>query len=113
MLTNLITSEWNLLVFIVLLAGVAALMAIDYWREASGVRPSDRSGAWGIPPVPTSLVPRPEVSRAVIDLLQNRRGRSVAVTTALQGAGGFGKTVLASIVCTDRRIRSRFRGGVA
>ena len=37
---------------------------------------------------------------------------TVAITTGLHGAGGFGKTTLAQMVCADRRIRKRFPGGV-
>jgi WD40 repeat protein len=38
--------------------------------------------------------------------------RTVALTTGLVGAGGFGKTMLAARACRDRAIRRRFRGGV-
>ena len=37
---------------------------------------------------------------------------TVALTTGLVGAGGFGKTTLAARVCRDQMIRRRFRGGV-
>ena len=40
------------------------------------------------------------------------RGWSVGITTGLYGAGGFGKTTLARVVCADARVRRRFRGGV-
>ena len=36
----------------------------------------------------------------------------VGITTGLFGAGGFGKTTLARVVCADRRVRRRFGGGV-
>ena len=37
---------------------------------------------------------------------------TVALTTGLVGAGGFGKTMLAARACRDRAVRRRFRGGV-
>ena len=40
------------------------------------------------------------------------RGRTVGITTGLHGAGGFGKTTIAQIVCADRRVRRRYRGGI-
>ncbi|MDG5807961.1 NB-ARC domain-containing protein, partial [Streptomyces ossamyceticus] len=38
-----------------------------------------------------------------------RGGRAVGITTSLWGAGGFGKTTLATAVCARRRVRWRFR----
>ena len=68
-----------------------------------------------VPPelaVPTWVVDRPkEISAVVAGLLDGKAG-TVGVTTGLQGAGGFGKTTLARVVCTDRRVRKRFRGYV-
>ena len=40
------------------------------------------------------------------------RAGTVGITTGLYGAGGFGKTTLARMVCADRRVRRRFGGGV-
>ena len=37
---------------------------------------------------------------------------TVGITTGLYGAGGFGKTTLAQMVCADRRVRRRFGGRV-
>ena len=48
----------------------------------------------------------------MVTALLRRRPGTVGITTALQGAGGFGKTTLAQVVCTDRRVRHRFSGGV-
>ncbi|MDI3384920.1 NB-ARC domain-containing protein [Streptomyces sp. B-S-A8] len=36
----------------------------------------------------------------------------MGITTALEGAGGFGKTTLAGVVCAAPRVRRRFRGRV-
>jgi WD40 repeat protein len=40
------------------------------------------------------------------------RGTTVALTTALHGAGGFGKTALALEICYDERVRERFPDGI-
>ncbi|MEU6032990.1 NB-ARC domain-containing protein [Streptomyces tauricus] len=37
---------------------------------------------------------------------------TVAITTGMHGAGGFGKTTLAHMVCAHRRVRREFRGRV-
>jgi len=58
------------------------------------------------------VVARPELSGAVLDILCRDTAQTVAMTTALHGAGGFGKTVLASEICRDPRTRERFPGGV-
>jgi hypothetical protein len=63
-------------------------------------------------PVPEWLVNRPTEATEVVDALLRRRGRTVGITTALQGAGGFGKTTLALMVCGDRRVGRRFKGFV-
>src|SRR3954451_15046011 len=37
---------------------------------------------------------------------------SVGITTALRGAGGFGKTALAQAICFDERIRRHYQDGI-
>ncbi|WP_447047648.1 NB-ARC domain-containing protein [Streptomyces rosealbus] len=37
---------------------------------------------------------------------------TVGITTSLWGAGGFGKTTLAEMVCASPRVREHFKGGV-
>ena len=54
---------------------------------------------------------RAEIDKVVAALSKGPAG-AVGTTTALQGAGGFGKTILARMVSADRRVRNRFRGGV-
>jgi hypothetical protein len=70
-------------------------------------------------PQPRALVPpelavqewvvnRPAELSEVVTRLVGGRGGTAGITTALHGAGGFGKTTLALVVCADRRIRRRF-----
>ncbi|MEV0192232.1 NB-ARC domain-containing protein [Kitasatospora purpeofusca] len=66
------------------------------------------------PPAPVVepwLVRRAELRQAVEAVLA-RHVTAVGLTTSLYGAGGFGKTRLARMVCADRRVRRRFRGRV-
>jgi len=74
-----------------------------------------RSSRALVPPqlrVPDWVVDRPVEAGQVVAALLGGAGRTVGITTGLHGAGGFGKTTLARMVCADRRVRRRFRGGV-
>ncbi|MEU6877165.1 NB-ARC domain-containing protein [Streptomyces sp. NPDC046712] len=64
-------------------------------------------------PVPDWVVDRAERARTVKAVCRTGRGRgsrTVAITTSLEGAGGFGKTVLAGAVAASPRVRRHFRG---
>jgi hypothetical protein len=58
------------------------------------------------------IIDRPAELNAVITALVHGHSGTVGITTGLYGAGGFGKTTLAKMVCADRRIRRRFGGRV-
>ena len=63
--------------------------------------------------LPENFVQRPrEFEPLVTYLLERERNRPVAITAALKGAGGYGKTILARAICHDRRIRKAFRDGI-
>ena len=62
--------------------------------------------------MPDWVVDRPAELSAVVIALVARQARTVGITTGLYGAGGFGKTTLARMVCADRRVRRQFRGRV-
>lgn len=65
------------------------------------------------PNLPTHFVPRPaEFDQLKSLLLDRNRVAPVAVTTALKGAGGFGKTVLATALCHDDDILTAFDDGI-
>jgi hypothetical protein len=68
-----------------------------------------------VPPeleVPEWAVGRPAETEQVVAALLRGRGGTVGITTGLYGAGGFGKTTLALMAASDRRVRRRFDGGV-
>ncbi|MFG2236042.1 NB-ARC domain-containing protein [Streptomyces sp. NPDC048723] len=94
-----------------LAAWAVVLAVVSAWRQ-------ERTAAGGGDPPPPALVPVPEWVvdrdegvRAVAAVCGGRRsgGRAVAITTSLEGAGGFGKTTLAAVVCSSPRVRRRFR----
>ena len=62
--------------------------------------------------LPEWVVPRPTEAEQVIAALLDDRHGTVGITTGLHGAGGFGKTTVARMVCADRKIQRKFRGGV-
>jgi WD40 repeat protein len=66
-----------------------------------------------VPRLPDQFVERPKKFDPIIDkLLDDEHQNPVALTTALQGGGGFGKTVLAIAICHDPRIRAAFDDGI-
>jgi len=66
-----------------------------------------------VPNLPKHFVERPQKLDALIEhLLDGDLSNPVAITTALQGGGGFGKTTLAIALCHDWRIRNAFDDGI-
>ncbi len=65
------------------------------------------------PDLPDTFVQRPEeFGRLKNLLLIADRKQPVAITTALSGAGGFGKTTLAAALCHDEEIIQNFDDGI-
>ncbi|GGY07543.1 hypothetical protein GCM10010358_70850 [Streptomyces minutiscleroticus] len=68
------------------------------------------------PPPPRAAVPSwfvdREQTRQTIRAICRRRGRAVGITTSLWGAGGFGKTTLATAASVHWRVRWRFRSRI-
>jgi WD40 repeat protein len=65
------------------------------------------------PDFPEGFVQRPrEFEQLIVQLLEEKGGSPIAVTTALQGAGGYGKTTLAMALCHDDRVIRAFDDGV-
>jgi WD40 repeat protein len=65
------------------------------------------------PDVPPLFVQRPAEFEALKNLLLTAdRSQPIAITTALAGAGGFGKTTLAAALCHDEAIIENFDDGI-
>jgi hypothetical protein len=65
------------------------------------------------PDLPIGFVQRPKQFEALRGLLlEEERKDPVAITTALTGAGGFGKTTLAAALCHDEAIIQAFDDGI-
>ena len=63
--------------------------------------------------LPEGFVPRPgEFDQLLKLLVDERREEPVAITAALKGAGGYGKTTLAKALCHDERIQDAFDDGI-
>jgi NB-ARC domain len=86
------------------LAGIAAAVAAVWgpvaWPPKVPVPPELE--------VPDWVVGRPAELAPVVRALAGGRVGTVGITTGLYGAGGFGKTTLARVVCADQRVRRRF-----
>ncbi|MER5935558.1 NB-ARC domain-containing protein [Streptomyces sp. NPDC002054] len=92
-------------------AGIAALIVA--LRMSSAGKASEAGLPLSAAPVvPDWVVDRAEVREVVAAVCRRRGGGAVGITTGLHGAGGFGKTVLANVVCADPKVRRHFRGHV-
>ncbi|MGW5261948.1 NB-ARC domain-containing protein, partial [Microbispora sp. NPDC004025] len=97
--------------WIIGLVVVTAMVAFLTWLAPRLTGRRQRGKLFQVQPIPKGWVPRRELD-AVIRALTGAGSRTVGVTTALLGAGGFGKTSLAVAVCHDRRVRRYFSGGI-
>ncbi|MCI0695865.1 NB-ARC domain-containing protein [candidate division KSB1 bacterium] len=62
---------------------------------------------------PDDFVERPEEFNQLLALLLNpKREEPIAITAALRGAGGYGKTTLAKALCHDEAIQNAFDDGI-
>ncbi|MFJ7159923.1 NB-ARC domain-containing protein [Streptomyces sp. NPDC101118] len=88
------------------LFATAAVLGVQ--AVVSGWR-AGRPVTGGNPPrVQAWVVGRRESRTAVATVCHRRRGGPVGITTSLEGAGGYGKTTLAGVVCAHPRVRRRF-----
>jgi WD40 repeat protein len=72
-----------------------------------------RSIPFNVPSLPEHFVARPNIFAPLLaQLLDNDRLNPIAITTALQGSGGFGKTTIAMALCHDIRVRDYFDDGI-
>jgi WD40 repeat protein len=94
-----------------ILVGVAGIVG-----AGAAVWPLIAAQPKALPPpevrLPAWVIDRPaELAQVVGELTADQPG-TVGITTALQGAGGFGKTTLAQMVIADQRVRKYFRGRI-
>ncbi|WLW54952.1 WD40 repeat domain-containing protein [Streptomyces sp. YU58] len=107
-------------------AGIAALLV------SLGFGPRAGTVAGDPPPPPAPAVPEWVVDRGEVEQIvsavcaraggsrepfsrrhaDGNRNTAIAITTGLHGAGGFGKTTLAHVVCAHPKVRRIFRGRV-
>ena len=63
--------------------------------------------------LPADFVPRSQEFDALINkVLDEQREEPIAITAALRGAGGYGKTTMAKALCHDERIQQAFDDGI-
>ncbi len=96
---------------------LAAHHAPEYQTLASPIHESATTqhvqGPFMAEDLPADFVPRHhEFDRLVEMLLDSKRKGLVAITAALRGAGGYGKTTMARALCHDPRIRETFGDGI-
>ncbi|GHJ43589.1 hypothetical protein Cs7R123_09310 [Catellatospora sp. TT07R-123] len=89
----------------VALAAASGIRLVWQWSHRRTTRPGT-----SVDQLVAEAVPRPEKLDEVVRLLLGKPRNGVAITTALHGEGGFGKTMLAHMVCDDPRIRKEFPG---
>jgi hypothetical protein len=64
---------------------------------AAVVRRGTARRPFTVPPVPGGFIPRPEITRKVVTALLAEKKTPLAI----HGAGGFGKSVLATALCHE------------
>ncbi|MBB2943142.1 WD40 repeat protein [Actinoplanes lutulentus] len=85
-----------------------ALGAWLLWWTQRGYESSRATLIPAAPPPEPWMVDRPRELTAIVRALRRRRGVTVGITTAVHGAGGFGKTTIARMVRADARVSRHF-----
>ena len=76
-------------------------------------RPSRVRVPFMVEDLPPDFVPRPqEYERLASHVLDREREEPIAITAALRGAGGYGKTALVRALCHDEAVQNAFDDGV-
>jgi WD40 repeat protein len=95
------------------MAGAVAAVAgagLVVWRAQAGYERGSAELVPAVQPLEPWVVDRPvEVNQIVAAL---RHTETVGITIGVQGAGGFGKTTIAKMVRSDRRVLRQFRNRV-
>ena len=86
---------------------LATLVLAAIMRSGLSGRP------YNVPPRPTGFVPRPNLTRALVDsLIGSGAGGVAGPNTLVRGAGGFGKTTLVIDTCHQPAVVNAFPGGM-
>jgi NB-ARC domain len=108
-------ARWATILALPMTALGLVLMLSDRARIRDAVSTVDAGDAgrrpWMAPPL-DRMVERPDLGDRLVDALTAPTPSEVGLTTALQGAGGFGKTRLARWVCHQPQIQRRYPGGL-
>ena len=72
----------------------------------------ERRAYFAHPDPPEVFIPRPKIMARIKAKLAAPQGPSLALSTSIQGAGGFGKTYIANALCRDEDVRARFFDGI-
>ena len=97
---------------------IGSVSASSIWSD---IRDAEHSGPiFVVPPLPGETVDRNAITKRMVQMLTRHNNigdgetdaTTVGIATALRGAGGFGKTRLATMVCHDSDVRSHFRDGI-
>jgi NB-ARC domain/WD domain, G-beta repeat/APAF-1 helical domain len=107
---NAVAGWANILALPVSTLGLVFIVA-DRASARATARTAARRRPWMAPPL-DRMVERPELGGRLVAALTAPGPAVVALTTALHGAGGFGKTRLAAWVCHRPEINRRFPGGL-
>jgi hypothetical protein len=78
----------------------------------AGAAAATRGPVYTAPASPADFVPRPNEYGALRQLLLSQAEGPVAISAALHGAGGFGKTTLAEALCHDPAVVAHFSSGI-
>jgi WD40 repeat protein len=105
-------ARWAPLMGLPLTAVGLALVLADRDRDRAGADLVDaKRRPWMAPPL-DRMVERPELGDRLVAALTAPFPSEVGLTTGLAGAGGFGKTRLATWVCHRPEIKQRYAGGL-
>lgn len=78
--------------------------------QASSLTARRQPRRFTVEPAPMGVVPRAALLESVVTALVNQRGPTFI--SSVKGAGGVGKTILATLACYDDRVWSAFSGAI-
>lgn len=103
--------RWPLFSAAIVLTLLLVVLSVLTEQHGAVLRPQQARPPWNVPGLDGEPVGRPELIQTVTDLVLDRTP-TVGMTSALHGAGGFGKTTLAKQVCLRSDVRDAFPGGL-